>query len=91
MSESLSTDGLYRRGSRRVGSEHRWLWWPIKLRWYMSGWTNWFMRHGFEERAAWVVEERDIATMSETGHTVKWFAQTWHLGPLKIILGNRRK
>lgn len=56
----------------------RWGWWPIALRWSPPGsLSRWrfFRRHGIQVASEGI------------GQAV--FAQVWHFGPLKVVLGLR--
>jgi hypothetical protein len=54
----------------------RWLWWPIRFHWAVDNrsWRTWFHRHGVEGKS--------------DGIEQRTYAQVWHFGRLRIVLGS---
>lgn len=99
MSDSTSTsfhtmkpDDVWRRGTygHPHNSEDRWLWWPIRFIWAHKDSSAWFCRHGIEAFTREKILERHPEHCLLTVKHINYVAQVWHLGRLKIKLGNSK-
>jgi hypothetical protein len=54
------------------------MYWPIKLNFSLNArWWSWFTWHGWE--------------IGATGLERLWFGWTFHLGPIKVMFGSKKR